>query len=305
MFEFIRDRLKRLLRKFIFLKDYERFIQKQYETFGQKLICLISKCNFKMKYRWWLVISLVVLSLMVLRYSVDSKVKIIFCDVGQGDGAIVIKSNFQMLIDVGGDNQKMLGCLSRHLPFWDKKIEAVVISHWDSDHSGGLVGIYRYYKIEKLFANQLSPTTNEQKFYPEIVGENDVIRYGGIDFEILNNVVDGMESNENSLVGLLRYKDNKILMMGDVTMEVEQKIVWQGVLRGCCVAIDVLKVSHHGSDRATSNELLDEVDPQMAIISVGKDNKFGHPTKVVIKRLEERGIKIKRTDNMGDVTVTY
>ncbi|MFA5894394.1 MAG: MBL fold metallo-hydrolase [Candidatus Shapirobacteria bacterium] len=260
-----------------------------------------------MKYKWWLITSLVVLLLMVWQFNRDTGVKVVFCDVGQGDGALIISGSFQMLIDVGGGNQKMLQCLSRHLPFWDKTIETVVISHWDADHSGGLPGIYRYYKIEKLYSNQLSSGDGEQKFYPTKVSENDVIRFDGIDFEILNKVVEGGDPNENSLIGVLSYKDKKILMMGDATSEAEQRLVWQGILRQAQdgKGIDILKISHHGSDRATSPELLDEVNPEMAIISVGKDNKFGHPAKTVIKRLEERGIKINRTDNMGDVTVTY
>jgi competence protein ComEC len=242
---------------------------------------------------------------MVWQSNRDTGVKVVFCDVGQGDGALIIKGGFQMLIDVGGGNQKMLQCLSRHLPFWDKTIETVVISHWDTDHSGGLPGIYRYYKIEKLYSNQLPPENSEQKFYPTKVSENDVIRFGEIDFEILNKVVEGGDSNENSLIGVLSYKDKKILMMGDAPFEADQILVWQGKFKTFSSGVDILKISHHGSDRATSPELLDEVKPTMAIISVGKDNKFGHPAKVVIKRLEERGIKINRTDNMGDVTVMY
>ena len=264
-----------------------------------------------MKYKWWILISAVVLLIMVWRFNQEKGVKVVFCDVGQGDGALVIKGSFQMLIDTGGGNQKMLGCLSRYMPFWDKTIETVVLSHWDADHSGGLSDISRYYKIEKLYSNRLPPAEDEQKFYPTVVGERDIVRYGGIDFEILSTDIDDEDSNENSLVGVLRYKDLptgrqvKILMMGDATSEVEQRLVWQGKLRSLSNEVDILKISHHGSDRATSEELLDEVNPKAAVISVGKNNKFGHPGKVVVKRLEERGIKIKRTDNMGDVTVTY
>jgi len=249
----------------------------------------------------------------VWQFNWNKEMKVVFCDVGQGDGALIIKGSFQMLVDVGGDNQKMLGCLSRHLPFWDKTIEAVVVSHWDTDHSGGLAGIYRYYTIEKLYANQSPPPTNEQKFYPTKVGLNDVIRFGEIDFEILNGLVEDGDQNENSLVGLLRYRDLptegqvKILMMGDTTSEVEQRLVWQGSLKMALMdgGVDVLKVSHHGSDRATSEELLDEIKPKMAIISVGKNNKFGHPAKEVLEKLERRGISVRRTDVEGDVLVTH
>jgi len=91
----------------------------------------------------------------------------------------------------------------------------------------------------------------------------------------------------------------KFLLMADAPAVVEQKLVWRGALRQA-QGVDVLKVSHHGSKEATSEELLKATKPEVAIISVGKNN-FGHPTKEVLERLKNAGIKVERTDQLGDI----
>lgn len=214
----------------------------------------------------------------------DNKVRIIFCDVGQGDGALVIQGKFQMLIDVGPENNKMVACLGRYLPFWDKTIEVVIISHNDDDHSGGLKQLKSYYNVQNVYSDKLV--------------RNDVVRYGEISFEVLGPDEDWGNDNDNSVVGRLSYSDKNILFVGDIAAAVEQKMVWRRVLPD---RIDILKISHHGSAGATSEELLETVRPTEAVISVGKNNKFGHPTKIVLDRLEKFGVKIRRTDKEGDV----
>lgn len=213
----------------------------------------------------------------------SSKVKVVFCDVGQGDGVIVMQGRLQILIDVGPENNKMAGCLSRYLPFWDKTIEAVIISHNDSDHNGGLKQVEKYYNVQKIYSTDLA--------------KNDIIKYNQIEFEVLSSVQNWGNDNENSVVGELKYKDHKVLFLGDVTSQVEQRLVWRKYIN----KVDVLKISHHGSAEATSEELLEATKPMEAIVSVGRNNKFGHPTKVVLDRLEKLGVKIRRTDKEGDI----
>ena len=178
----------------------------------------------------------------------------------------------------------MVQCLEKHLPFWDKTIEAVVLTHSDSDHSGGLKQIRSYYKI------------NEQNAYSWSLHKGDALKYGSIVYEVLSPSEDWGNENDNSTVGVLKVKNLSFLLMADVTSNVEQKLVWRKEL----YKVDVLKVSHHGSAEATSQELLDAVNPAEAIISVGKNNRFGHPTKVVLDRLNQAGIKIWRTDEQGE-----
>jgi len=101
------------------------------------------------KIKIWLGISLVLLGLLIIVSRPDNKPRIIFCDVGQGDGMILMQGSWQLLVDTGPENGKMGICLGKYLPFWDKKLEAVIITHGDSDHAGGLKQIEKSYQLNK------------------------------------------------------------------------------------------------------------------------------------------------------------
>lgn len=239
---------------------------------------------------------LVVLMVVAIRTRPDGKVRVTFCNVGQGDGIIVTQNNFQMVIDTGVENRKLLGCLERQMPFWDKEIEMVVITHWDADHSGGLKGLSENYKIDNLYGNGAPKEIGEQKIYTDNLRKNDMIKYRQINFEVLNPDRDWGNENDNSIVGLLSYGDKKVLLMGDVSGEVEQKLAWRQEVE----KVTILKITHHGSAAGTTPELLTATRPEEAVISVGK-NLFGQPNKTVLERLEANGIKIRRTDVEGDI----
>jgi len=198
-----------------------------------------------------------------------------------------------MLIDTGPNNKKMLTCLENNLPFWDKTIELLMITHGDSDHAGGLADISKYYKIE-------------QSIYSKNVRQSDLIKTDWMTFEVVNS--GPVDDNENSIAGILNYENptvtgqvTRIFFSGDITANVEKRLVWQKILID---KVDVLKVSHHGSKDGTSEELLEILKPKLAVISVGAKNKFGHPTKEVLEKLKERGIEVKRTDKDGAIYIT-
>lgn len=250
-----------------------------------------------MKHRFILFLSLVVLIVVFFWTLPSQKVEVFFCDVGQGDAALITYKNWQMLIDTGPNNKEVLTCLEKYLPFWDKKIEVVMITHGDSDHKGGLIDVSKFYKIEQLFSS-------------ENLSQFDLIKTNWITFEVVNPpaVVKTMageeDNNKNSVTGILSFYDSKlkkeikIFMAADIDLETEQRLVWQKILKD---EVDVLKVSHHGSKDGTSEELLEVLKPKLAVISVGAKNRFGHPTKEVLDRLKERGIEVKRTDLNGDI----
>lgn len=243
-----------------------------------------------MKLRLILIISLLALGgLYWWQSTASQKTRIVFCDVGQGDGIIIEQGETQMIVDAGPKNGKMAECLGKYIPFWDKTIEMAIMTHGDADHDGGLPGVKLHYQIEQLY-------------YSDKLAQNDVVRLGTIDFEILS--VGDSNTNEGSVVGMLKYHNKKILLTGDATAEVEQRLVWRKILRQAQDdgRIDVLKVSHHGSETATSKELLELIRPKTAVISVGK-NSFGHPRREVLERLAAAGAEILRTDKLGDVVM--
>ncbi|HNY04665.1 MAG TPA: MBL fold metallo-hydrolase [Candidatus Woesebacteria bacterium] len=229
----------------------------------------------------------------------DGKLRLVFCDVGQGDGALIIKGNWQMMIDSGADNGKMERCLDRYLPFWDKKIEAAVISHWDKDHGGALPKIMNSYQIERLFESGLSEEAIEQKSYTEILRAGDIVRYGEIYFEVIYPGENLGNGNESSLVIVLNYGDKKFMFTGDVDRAGEGEMMtwWQEGVEG-------IKISHHGSDSGGSEDWLKRIKPAVAVISVG-ENSYGHPKEIVLERLKQSGVKILRTDLLGDITLGW
>ena len=234
------------------------------------------------------------------------KIEVIFCDVGQGDGIIVKERNWELVVDVGPKNGEMVRCLGKYLPFWDKKLEVVILTHEDSDHVGGLGQVQKHYQVERLMGGG---KTSEQFNYTDNLSASDVIRLGKIEFEVVwpegkAPAVAGFsgDKNSNSIVGKLRVGEKIFLLTGDAEAEVEEKLVWRGVLRQDFGTLHYLKVSHHGSKNGMTKTLLEAIKPEVAIISVGK-NWFGHPSEEVLKRLREAGAEIWRTDERGDIKI--
>lgn len=233
---------------------------------------------------------------------------LVFCNVGQGDGALLMAEGKKILIDTGPANKQMSRCLEKYLPFWDKAIDIVMISHWDTDHSGGLEEVLKYYEVKNVFCADYESNTNEQRYCSKKLKNNDMVKVDMINFDVLSSGAKSektekkvVDDNENSLVMRLNYMGKKILFAGDIPKETEERLVWREILNG---EVDILKVSHHGSGGATSETLLEKIKPAMAVISVGK-NSFGHPNKELIQRLERRKVKIFRTDLDGDIKINF
>jgi competence protein ComEC len=239
---------------------------------------------------------------------------VVVCDVGQGDAILATYKNIQLLVDTGPNNKKVLKCLENHMPFWDKTIEVVILTHGDSDHIGGLNDVVKSYKVKDFFSNGYLDKDIEQKISSKKIAQNDVVGIGLFDFDVVWPSLINLElidGNENSVAGILEVKEGTrqqlrsfggqgwtMFLSGDMESDAEQKLIWRKILNK---PVTVLKVSHHGSKTATSQELLEVLKPKTAVISVGKNNRFGHPTKEVLERLNNCGAEIKRTDEDGEI----
>ena len=214
----------------------------------------------------------------------DYGLKMTVCNVGQGLGVIISQGSTQIVYDFGPDNKKMVTCLAKTMKL-DRRIELAIVSHEDSDHVGGMAEVEKYYHIE-------------QKYYAKDLAVNDRFRVGKMEFDIRWPPALTGDSNKDSVVVEATLDDKKILLMGDVTKEEEDRMVWRKMVG----PVDYLVVGHHGSGGSTGENLLEMVQPKVAIISVGK-NTFGHPSEEVVKRLEEKRIEILRTDEMGAIEI--
>jgi len=222
----------------------------------------------------------------------DEKLRIVFCDVGQGDASLVIKGEFQMLVDTGPSKDKLNACLDSYMPFWDREIEVVVNSHDQRDHWGAIEEVEKRYQIGRVVTASTSAV-------------GDVVRYGSLSFEILSGEERGgvlgantsKDENESSLVGLLSDEGVSVLYSGDIGEETELALEGSGVLR----KLTVLKVAHHGSKYSSTKSFLEVVRPDWAIVSVGAKNSYGHPNGDVLMRLDGVGSKILRTDSEGSI----
>lgn len=229
----------------------------------------------------------------------DGKLRVIFCEVGQGDGVLISRGWWQMVVDTGPDNGKMLRCLDRHVPWMDHKIEVVMISHWDSDHSGAFEKIKKSYRIEQLIESIESGKDWEKEMRVEKVTAGEKLKFGELNWEIIYPVEPRGGENLDSLVAVMEYKGRRFLFAGDAPKEAEGEMLswWKQPVGG-------LKVAHHGAAGSSSREWLERLKPEMAVISVG-ENKFGHPSAEVIDRLEKMGTRVMRTDKKGEIILSW
>jgi len=235
-----------------------------------------------------------------------------FFDVGQGD-AIFIETpqRHQILID-GGPSSKILEKLGGNMPFWDRDIDLIILTHPDTDHLRGLIEIFKKYKIEKILWTGIVKDTPEykewearvqnQKFKIFIAKAGQRIKTSKVYSDILwpmENLEGKIVKNDDntSIVIKLIFNARSFLFTGDIDKSVEMELIEKYDIDS-----DVLKVAHHGSKTSTSEEFLGEVLPEIAIIQVG-ENKYGHPYSEVLERLKIFDIKTLRTDEQGDIKI--
>jgi competence protein ComEC len=250
----------------------------------------------------------------------SGKLRIIFCDVGQGDGMLIITPSGKEAVVDGGPGNSILSCLSNNMPFWDRNVEFMISTHPQADHMEGLIAILQNYQVKNILTTGIE--NNSTQFFgvwkKEIATEGAKIIAPNIGDEIIldsaaGNVVSftvlwpgqsqinqwkvkpAGDLNDTAIIMRLNYGDFCVYLTADSPKEILERVVD----KNC----PVLKVAHHGSKTGTSEPVLDKIAPQLAVIQVGKNNRYGHPKKEVIDMLDGRKIKTLRNDINGMVKV--
>ena len=258
--------------------------------------------------------AIIIFGLLYFYSKQQTNLSINFLDVGQGD-AIFIKTPFNqnILVD-GGPDSTVIKRLGENLPWWSRTIDLLVLTHPHDDHIIGLNEIIKRYDVRKIIYTGVVYDSSAYDSWQEsvkayqiptvIIDHPQIINLGkNCNLEILyprqaiyGQSIDNL--NNSSLVSKLVCAGVKILLAGDAEQAEEKELLQVEA----DLSADIIKVGHHGSDTASSEEFLAKVKPQYAIIEVGK-NDFGLPSLRVIKRLERRGVKIYRTDQSGTIVI--
>jgi competence protein ComEC len=236
--------------------------------------------------------------------------KIVFFDVGQGDAVLISLSSGEKILVDGGPDKKLLHKLPDQLPLFSKKLDYVILTHPHADHLAALPEILRRYEVGQVITTGVIHTTTDYLEFLQVIKDKNIpvtfieepqeLVIGETVLQFLTPPESLREKklenlNNSSLVFRLTYKENSVLFTGDYEKE-EQLINQENEL-----VSQILKVSHHGANNGNDVDFLAAVSPERAIISVGKNNKFGHPNYRVLHELKDLGAEILRTDELGDI----
>ena len=262
---------------------------------------------------------LIIIVLILLGYllfqELDKNLQVIFFDVGQGDAILIKTPNNQKILIDGGPDNIIVNKIGRYFNFFDKTIDLMILTHAHSDHLVGLVEVLKRYQVKKVLYNGAVHTTPEYFEWLRLIKEKKIsleIAKTGQEFifssDLKLKIIYPLENltnkqfedlNQTSIVSLLTFKNTNFLFMGDLPQAEEEEMLKSYP----DLKAEIIKIGHHGSKYSTSDELLRAVDPKVAIIQVGKDNKFGLPALITLKKLERKNINILRTDQQGDIII--
>ncbi len=266
----------------------------------------------------WLIIPLLLAAVLVTSGAAslpDDDLHVSFLDVGEGDAVLIQVGSRQVLVDGGPGPQAVTNELGRRMPFWDRSLDLVVLTHPHADHLGGLVEVLRRYRVGQILAPDIASDAALYAAWQRLIGEKNIPATiaragqridlgGGAVLEVLSpppELLTGTESDVDNNGVVLHLSDGNIsfLFTADIMAEAE----W-GLLRERAVdEVGVLKVAHHGSASSTGAAFLAVAGPQMAVISCGEGNRFGHPDEATLDRLDDYVAPeyIYRTDADGSI----
>ena len=245
----------------------------------------------------------------------NKDLKVYFFDVGQGDSEYIKTPDGKDILIDGGPDDKVLNGLGKVMDFGDRKIDLVVLTHPHADHLTGLLEVVKRYEIGEVWESGVEyPSNTYDAWKAEIQNKNISDKFvtsydekdfgsGKIKFKVLyplssekNKTIDNL--NNSSVVTVLEDNRFSVLFMGDLEKSGQSQII--NNLKN----YTVLKVAHHGSENGISEDLLKVIRSAIAVISVGANNKFGHPAKTTIDLLKSYIVQIYRTDQNGTITIS-
>lgn len=235
-----------------------------------------------------------------------SKSSIHFIDTGNSD-AILITGEKNILID-GADNDDESSLVSYLNKQNIKSLDYIIATHPDADHIGALDAVIKNIDVKNLLVANGSKDTKtykdfinaaaDKKLSPSVPIDGKKFELGNNSYMMLFNSNGGSDANEQSLVTLYVNRNDKLLFMGDAGEETEHEILNK------LEDVDLVKIGHHGSRTSTSTELLNKVNPEFAVITVGKENSYGHPHIETMEKLKSKNLKLHRTDQCGTIVFT-
>lgn len=244
----------------------------------------------------------------------NSYLKVVFLDVGQGDSIYIETPNGRQVLIDGGPDAKLLSSLSKVMPFADRSIDMIIATHPDSDHIGGFPLLIDNYKVTSIIENGGNSDSKIYATLEDKIVKNKINKFiakkgqhiildekKNIYFDIIfpDRDVTKLDSNDASIVGRLVYGENSFMFTGDATAYTENLIGWNE--NDKALKSDVLKLGHHGSRTSSGISWLLKVKPKVAIISAGKNNRYGHPHKELLDRLSSLNLPFLNTAKVGNI----
>jgi len=256
----------------------------------------------------------VILLLLILFFSLNknnNNLMVSFLDIGQGDAILIQAPTGQNILIDGGADNKLLSEIAKNLPWWERKIDYLIISHYHADHIMGLMELLNKYEVEHILTTGHQPTDDflYQIWIDALTAHNlrETIVQPGEKFILNNNLswqvllADGYHEdyNENSLVMRLRFGRIDYLFMGDLPSTQESKLLQSPFI----LESEIFKVGHHGSQYSSGQDFLAAVSPELCIIQSGQGNKFGHPHQEALDRLRTIGCQIEQNQFRGTINI--
>jgi competence protein ComEC len=261
-------------------------------------------------------LSFLIILFAYISFANKFKTVVVFCNVGQGDATYIrVKNKIDILIDAGPNNA-VLNCLGKYMPFYDREIEIALMSHPQKDHIGGFLPVLQRYRVDKFIMTKIDNPINlfsqlktiiKMKNIPVLFANSDLkFNISGDSFEILwpterfinENKQSSLDLNYFSIIAVFKENTFRVLFTGDVPPQILNRLLNQSDLEST-----ILKVPHHGSKNGLTAAFLKLADPKVSVISVGKNNSYGHPSKEILEMLKTSKTWIRRTDLEGDIVI--